>query len=247
MLQAGLITLRWTDWTCNVVLVRKKDASTRFCLDFCQLNNLIPSDNYPIPRVSDVMNYLSGGKVFSKLDAKSGYWSIPMCSSDGSDKNTGFITRYGTYYFTWLPFGIKTAPNCFQETMDNLFHDLRYRDEKMGSCSPNLDDLTITGASKQIHDEILPKVLLRLRNAGIKLHPKKSQFGYEEIKLLGFVVNSKGISPDPEKVEAIVKMRRPRTVKQLRSFLGTCNACTYVFYLGFKTPFNYFGMKAYIR
>lgn len=67
------------------------------------------------------------------------------------------------------------------------------------------------------------QVLLRLRNAGIKLHPKKSQFGYEEIKLLGFVVNSKGISPDPEKVEAIVKMRRPRTVKQLRSFLGTCN------------------------
>ena len=214
MLDCGVIVRSYSPWVCNVVLAPKPGGQLRFACDYRALNKVTQFYNYPLPRISDIIDSLAGSSVFSKLDLLSGYWQVKMCESDGSDLKTGFITRDGCFIYKRLPFGVKNGPQEFQALMDKLFSDMRYK------IANYMDDLTPHAKTIPEHLEILTEVFSRLRAAGLKVKISKCSFMYNEIKYLGFVVDGEGVKPDPKKVECILKMPIPRSLKELRSFLG---------------------------
>ena len=211
MLKLGIIRKSSSEYASPVVLVPKPDGSWRFCVDYRKLNNHTKGDKYPLPNISECLSRMKGAKYFAKLDLSSGYWQIPMHPND-IDK-TAFVTHYGLYEFTVMPFGLKTAPATFQRMMDRLLGD-------MMDVMIYLDDVLIMGTSI---DDLLVKtkeVFQRLDGGNLKLKAKKCHIGMREIDYLGHIVSHKGIFTDKAKTEAIKKMHPPSNVREVRRFLG---------------------------
>jgi transposase InsO family protein len=218
MLECGVITRGYSPWCSNVVLATdKKTGKIRFCTDYRALNAVTTFQSYNIPRIEDVLDSLAGSTCFHSIDLIRGYWQIKMCEEDGSDLKTAFITRDGTFVYKRMPFGVVNGPHEFQLLMDQVFGDLR------GKVAVYMDDLTPHGRTGKEANAHLYETLLRLRKINMKVHVRKCAFLYDNIKLLGFIINNQGVSPDPEKVRAIEHMPIPDSVKKLRSFIGMVN------------------------
>ena len=213
MLREGVISPSTSPWLSPVVLVKKKDGGIRFCVDYRRLNRVTTSDAYPMPRLNQMIDELSGTQWFSALDAKSAYWTIEV---DQRDRNkTAFSDGFRLFHFNHMPFGLATAPSTFQRAINAVLssvlgkHALAY-----------LDDVVIYSRSFDEHLSHLDEVLGLLAQAGFRLNVSKCQLAVNSFKFLGFLITPQGISPDPEKVEAISRMQPPRTVRQVRQFLG---------------------------
>ena len=213
MLALGVIDESQSPWSSPVVIVRKKDGSSRFCVDFRKVNAKTKKDVYPLPRTDDALSYLRGSRYFSVLDLLSGYWQIRM--SDESKEVTAFSTCDGHYEFNVMPFGLCNSPATFQRFMDVTLAQLKWN-----SCLVYLDDIIIFGADFNQHQERLQAVFECLKLAGLKLKPSKCIFGTDTVRFLGHVVNTEGIAPDPDKVKAIAAFPRPQRVVDLQCFLG---------------------------
>lgn len=218
MLTNGVIRESRSAYASPVVLVKKKDNTWRFCIDYRALNATLKegSENYPLPLIQDILSYLNGCQWFTGLDLFAGYWQIPIKEED--KHKTAFITPDGLWEFEVLPFGMKSSPATFQRCMDQVLAGLKW-----GSCLCYLDDLVVMSDTFDAHLIRLQLVLERLRGANLTLKPSKCSFGYNEIKVLGHVVNPKGILPDPSKVQAIREFPTPRRLRNVRSFLGLAN------------------------
>jgi hypothetical protein len=141
-----------------------KPNKTRICLDPRDLNNSIKREHYPMPTIEEIVSRLPQATVFSTLDATCGYWQIPV--DEKSSKLLTFNTPYGRFRFRRLPFGISSASEVFQRTMNQLFGDIE-------GCEIIVDDILICGRDEVEHDERLLKVLERARNIGMRLNLKK--------------------------------------------------------------------------
>lgn len=216
MIDKGVITPSTSPWASPVVLVKKKDGSIRFCVDYRRLNKITRKDVYPMPRIDDALDSLQGAEYFSSLDLRSGYWQIPMASND-RDK-TAFITSEGLYEFNVMPFGLCNAPATFERMMDAVLRGLKWK-----ICLCYLDDVVIFSKTFEEHLQRLTTVLSCLSHAGLQLNAKKCRFAARQIKVLGHLVSKDGIQPDPEKIQAVSNMPKPTTEKELRSFLGLCS------------------------
>lgn len=216
MLQKEVIRKSSSPWSSPVVLVKKKDGSIRFCVDYRRLNKITTKDVYPIPRIDDALDCLQGAEFFTSLDLKSGYWQIPMNSTD--KPKTAFITPDGLYEFNVMPFGLCNAPATFERLMDTVLRGLKWQ-----ICLCYLDDIIIFAPTFAVHLERVATVLSCIANANLKLNTKKCHFAAREIKVLGHVVSNKGVRPDPDKIRAVTECPIPKTVKELRSFLGLCS------------------------
>ena len=150
-------------------------------------------------------------KVFSVLDATSGYWQVKL--DEASSKLCTFNTPYGRHHFTRLPFGIKSAPKVFQHRMSELFEDV----EGMKAI---VDDLLIWGKDNDKHDARLEQVLNRACEVNLKFNAKKCRIRQEEVLYVGHVLSKEGLNPDPEKICAVQEMQPPQNTKELKSFLG---------------------------
>lgn len=199
-----------------VVMVPKKDSGIRICIDYRQLNAKTVPDRYPLPRIDDLLHSTKQAKIFTTLDLKSGYYQVPVRTED-RDK-TAFITPFGIYRFKRLPFGLRNAPSTFQRMIDHM---------KAGlpgvSMLAYLDDLIVYSDTYDDHIEDLNKVFKRLRQFRLRINRSKCTFAGTEVKYLGHIINAEGIQPDSDKVAAIQKMREPKNVKELLSFVQTCS------------------------
>ena len=213
LLERGLIEPASGAWSSPVVLVRKKDGTWRFCVDYRKLNAVTQYDAYPLPRIDESLDALSGSHYFSTLDLVSGYWQVPL-SEDAKEKST-FTTRNGLWRWKVLPFGLTSAPATFQRLMEKVLHGLHWR-----TLLLYLDDIIVISPDFQSHLERLEEVLKRLRGAKLKLKPSKCELFQSEVRYLGHVVSSQGVSTDPEKVDAVSAWQSPTSVKDLQSFLG---------------------------
>ena len=210
MLAQGIIQPSCSPWASPVTLVPKPDGSTRFCVDYRKLNQ---KDRWPLPLCADVLDAMQGSTIFSTMDLKSGFHQIPVAPADR--EKTAFICHRGLFEFTRMPFGLANGPSHFQRVMDSVFSDL------IGVCvMVYIDDIVIFSKTPQEHKKHIEIILERLDKFGLQVKPEKCNFGMEEIKLLGFVINRHGAKANPEKTLAISKMAPPKNVKQVRSFLG---------------------------
>ncbi|UYV80868.1 hypothetical protein LAZ67_19002048, partial [Cordylochernes scorpioides] len=216
MIKMGVAQPSESPWSSPVVLVKKKDGSWRFCVDYRRLNRITKKDVYPIPRTDDVLDSLTGAKFYSSMDLRTGYWQIEI--DEGDREKTAFVTPDGLYEFRVMPFGLCNAPATFERMMDNLLAGLKWT-----ICLCYLDDIIVYASSFQEHMERLEKTLKCIQRAGLCLNPEKCRFGSKIIKVLGHLVSEEGIRPDPGKIEAIINFPTPKNTTDVRSFIGLCS------------------------
>ena len=214
MLDLGAIRPSNSPWASAIVLVRKKDGRLRFCIDLRKLNNRTVKDAYSLPRIESILDSLGGAQIFSTLDLKAGYWQVEM--AEECKAYTAFTCgSLGFHECDTMPFGATNAPATFQRLMHDCLGELN-----MNWCIVYLDDIIIFSDTKEEHLKRLEAVFQKLCAAGLKLKPSKCFFFREEIEYLGHVVSGKGISTNPKKIEAVAKWPTPKTVYDVRSFLG---------------------------
>ncbi|KAL5497311.1 hypothetical protein EMCRGX_G013768 [Ephydatia muelleri] len=216
MLKEGIIRESSSPWSSPVLMVKKKDGTWRFCVDYRKLNAITHKDAYPLPRIDETLESLSGSQFFTTLDLASGYWQVEV--EEGDKEKTAFSTRDGHYEFNVMPFGLTNAPATFERLMECVLAGLTYE-----QCLVYLDDIVIFSMTFPQHLERLATVFQHLRKAGLTLKPEKCHFAQKEIHYLGHIVSCKGVQADPEKIKAITSYPVPSDIKELRQFLGLSN------------------------
>ena len=217
MLQIGAIRRSSSLWASAIVLVRKKDGALRFCIDLRKLNERTVKDAYSLPRIEDSLDSLNGSCIFTSIDLKSGYWQVEL--DEKSIPLTAFtVGPLGFYECVRMPFGLTNAPATFQRLMESCLGELH-----LNWCIIYLDDVIVFSKTPEEHIERLEAVFKKISDAGLKLKPSKCEFFKKRIHYLGHIVSDKGIETDPKKIEAIVKWPGPRTVHEVRKFLGFTN------------------------
>lgn len=204
----------YDEWAHNLVFRVKKDKSLRICLDPAELNKWILDESFLVPTFEELVIYLKGVKYFSVLDLKDGFWQIEL--DEESQKLCTFATPFGNYKFLRMPFGIKSGPKVFQKMNHANFGDI----ERVFTY---MDDVLVTGKTKQEHDETLMNVLKRAREKNVKFNANKLKIGVNKVKYLGHVFSEDKIEPDEDRIEAIKQMGEPKTKKDLQKFLGVIN------------------------
>ena len=213
MLKDGIIEPSESPWSSPVVLVRKKDGSTRFCIDYRKLNDISIKDSYPLPRIDDSLDALAGAKCFTTLDLASGYWQVGM--TEEAKQKSAFVTTSGLFQFTRMPFGLCNAPSTFERLMEKVLAGLQWQ-----ICLVYLDDVIIYSRNTGEHVERLETILKRICEAGLKLKPSKCHLFCERVLYLGHQVSARGIETDPDKIRAVQEWGTPRHLTDVRSFLG---------------------------
>jgi len=198
-----------SSWGASMLLVKKKDGSMRLCIDYRQLNKVTIKNRYPLPRIDDLM----GARVFSKIDLTSGYHHIKM--KDEDIQKTTFRTRYGHYEYTVMPFGVTNAPEVFMEYMNRILHTYIDRFVVMF-----IDDILIISKSEEEHVGHLRIVLQVLKEKKLYAKLSKCEFWLKEVSFLGHIISGSGIVVDPSKIDAVSQWDTPKSVAEVRSFLG---------------------------
>jgi hypothetical protein len=216
LLKAGFIyPVALTEWVSNPVPIDKKGGSIRVCVDYRDINKACPKDNFPTPFVDQIVDDCAGSEIFSLMDGFSGYNQINIAPED--QHKTAFICPWGTFAYRKLPFGLKNAGATFQRAMSYAFHDIKH------IVQPYLDDLPAHSLRRIDHPMHLRAIFIRCRFYRIRLNPHKCVFCVESGRLLGFIVSRHGIRVDPIKVEAILNLPPPSSLRQLQSLQGKAN------------------------
>ena len=209
----GVIEESDSPWSSAVVLVKKPDGSSRLCVDYRQLNLKTVKDSYPLPRIDDTLDALTGARWFSTLDLKSGYHQVALHEAD--KVKTAFASGQGLWHFRVMPFGLCNAPSCFERLMEKVLDGIQWK-----TALVYLDDVIVYGSTFQEELQRLEEVLERFRRANLKLSPKKCALFQSEVQYLGHIVGREGVRTDPAKVAAVRDWPTPANLRELRSFLG---------------------------
>ena len=206
--------LKKADWIANPVLVDKKNSEIkRMCVDFTSLNKCCPKDHFPLPRIDQIIDSTAGCARLSFLDAYSGYHQIRMKKED--EEKTAFITPLGVFCYTTMPFGLKNAGATYQRMMQNCLA------EQIGkNVQVYVDDIVVKTQNEDTLIKDLQETFNNLNRYNIKLNPKKCTFGVPAGQLLGYLVSARGIEADPEKIQAIITMKRPTKLHEVQQLAG---------------------------
>ena len=203
--------------TCSPVnLVLKEDGSLRLTIDYRKINNATEPDPYPLPRIDDIIARLAKNKVFSKIDLANGYYQVKMHPE--SIKYTTFISEFGKFEYLAMPMGLKNAGSTFQRMMDKVLEGLIGE-----TCFVYLDDIIIFSEDVETHEERVKQVLERLKTNGLQIKLKKCEFIVPSIRFLGHIISHGQVEKSKHLVEAIATAELPKTMRQLRGFMGLAN------------------------
>ena len=216
MEQQGIIRAcpETTDWVHNLVVVVKKNGDLRLCLDPRNLNKYLIRNVHYTASWEDAQHSFKDGQFFSKLDAKSGYWTKKL--AEESQLLTAFNTPFKKYCFIRLPFGLSVSSEIFSEQMDKTLAGVP-------GTFPCADDVKIQGSTEERHDIHLLETVERAHQAGLKFNPDKCAVKKRQIEYFGRVITPQGVEPASDKVEAIMSMSAPTDKTELQSLLGAIN------------------------
>ena len=217
MLEQKVIEPSVSPWNSPICLVAKKSGEWRFCVDLRALNSVTKLDTYPLPRIDETLDQLSNSKYFSTLDMASGYWQLNLSPQD-RDKTSFAIPGVGTFRFRVMCFGLKNAPSSFSRLMEIVLRGLQF-----DKCLVYLDDIIVMGENFDSALENLKLVLLRFREANLKLKVSKCKLFQKEVVFLGHQVSEAGITCDPQKTKIIKHWPRPSDKTEIKQFLGLVN------------------------
>ena len=196
------------------MLVRKKDGSLHFCIDFRRLNSLTVKDSHPLPCIYETLESLAGVAHYTTIDMNSGFWQVLM--DDESKQYTAFtLGSMGLYECKSMPFGLCNAPPTFQRLMLNCLGELN-----LTYCLIYLDDVMIFSGTEEEHLEQMRVVFDRFREHGLKLKPSKCEVFKTEINYLAHHVSERGVLPSKKNLEAIAQHPPPDTYTKVKSFVG---------------------------
>ncbi|GJP40450.1 hypothetical protein CLOM_g132 [Closterium sp. NIES-68] len=216
LLAKGFIQPSTSPFAAPILFTPKKDGGLRMCTDYRALNRVTIKSRYPIPQTDELIDNLRGARYFSKIDLRGGYHQIRVFADD-CDK-TAFRTRYESYEYTVMPFGLMNAPSTFQLTMNGVFRDL------LDKCVIiYLDDILIYSKTREQHLKDLEAVFQRLQQHRLITKGSKCEFLKQEPEFLGHVISTAGIRIDQKKLWAIQEWQPPTNLQQLQSFLGFVN------------------------
>ncbi|CAI6356579.1 unnamed protein product [Macrosiphum euphorbiae] len=212
----GIITkVSHSQWASPIVCVPRKNGKIRLCVDLkVTVNRYVEMDYYPLPKIDDIFNSLSGCKYFCVLDLTNAYLQLSV--ADSCKHLLTVNTHVGLYCFNRLCFGLKSAPPIFQSVMDSVVRGIP-------RVAAYLDDVVVGGANLDECKRHLGSVLSRFEKYNIKINTEKCHFFKESIDYLGYRLNGSGLYPNPEKVDAIKNAPVPVNVTQLKSYLGLLN------------------------
>jgi hypothetical protein len=213
LLEKGFIRPNSSPWGCPAIFFKKKDQELRMCVDYRPLNEITIKNKYPLPRIDILFDQLTGARVFSKIDLRSGYHQIHIRPED--IPKTAFTMRYGLFEYLVMSFELTNAPAHFTYLMNSVFMP-----ELDKFVVVFIDDILIYSKSEEEHAKHLRIVLTRLREHQLYAKFSKCAFWLEEIQFLGHVLSAEGIAVDPSKVKDILEWKPPTTIHQVRSFLG---------------------------
>ena len=208
MLDAGVVRPSNSPWCNAVVLVRKKDGSPHFCIDFRRLNTLTIKDSHPLPHICETLESLAGAAHYSTFDLNSGFWQVPM--DEESKQYTAFtLGSMGLYECESMPFGLCNAPPTFQRLMQNCFGKLN-----LTYCLIYLDDMIVFSEMPEEHLQRMRVVFNCLQEHGPKLKPSKCDVLKSEINYLAHHVSQKGVLPSKKNLNPLLSVHlRTLTLK----------------------------------
>jgi hypothetical protein len=213
LLDKGYIRPSSSPWGCPALFVKKKDGSLRLCVGYRPLNAVTIKNKYLLPRIDVLFDQLDGARVFSKIDLCSGYHQIKIPPCD--IPKTAFSTRYGLYEFLVMSFGLTNAPAYFMYLMNSMFMT-----ELDKFVVVFIDDILIYSKNEKEHAKHLRIVLQCLRDHKLYAKFSKCEFWLNSVKFVGHTISKDGISVDPSKVQEVMDWKPPKSVHQIRSFLG---------------------------
>lgn len=203
-----------SEYASPIVLVKKKDGSTRLCVDYRPINKKIIRPCFPLPLIEDQIDLLQSAMYYSTIDLKNGFFHVDI--EEDSTKYTAFVTPNGQYEFLKAPFGLSISPITFQKYICAVFRPLIER----GIVRIYMDDLIIPATTREQAIEYLKMVLDVAGKHGLKINWKKCKLLQERVEYLGFIIEKGTVQPSEHKTEAVAKFKQPKGVKDVQSFLG---------------------------
>lgn len=213
LLECGVIRESSSPYASPIILIKKKTGDKRLCVDYRSLNRKTLKQHYPLPRIEDQMDRLSGYSLYTSLDLASGYYQIELTES--AKEKTAFVTPDGQFEFNRMPFGLTNAPAVFQRVINKVLDNLRFN-----SVVLYMDDILLPSCTFLDGMQKLETVLNKIKDAGLTLKLTKCDFFQSTIHFLGFEVSSEGIRPGKQKTEAVRGFPVPKNVHNVRQFLG---------------------------
>ena len=211
MLKAGVIEPSRSDYNSPVVIVKKKDGTNRFCIDFRKINSVTRFDTEPMDNYEDIIARTGNDNIFSKLDFSKGYWQIPM--EESSKRYTAFTTPTGSYQFRRNPFGLVNSGSAFNRVARKLLAGIEHVDAYVDDVLPHTQDW-------ETHVTTLRELFTRVRKAKLTLRPTKCFIGYDNVEFTGHVLGQGKLQMEQDKIDKIRNAAQPSTKKRVRSFLG---------------------------
>jgi len=216
-LRKGYIKPSESPQTSLVFFVGKKDGSKRMVMNYCSLNDQTIKNNYPLPLITELIDNIGSRKVFTKLDLRWGFNNVKIKERD--EWKGVFTMHIGSFEPTVMFFGMTNLPATFQAMMNEILRDLINE----GKVAAFVDDVLVGTETKEGHDEIVKEILRRLEENDLYVKPEKCVWKARKIGFLGVVIGPNGIEMEEGKVKGVLGWPVPKTVKDIRKFLGLAN------------------------